>query len=498
MINARIRSFSFSGIEARPVWVEVQISTGLPSFQIVGLPNKTVGEARERVRASFASVGLSLPPKRIVVNLVPADLLKEGSHFDLPIALALLVAMGIIPPEQITEFAALGELSLNSSLHPVAGVLSAAIEAASMTLGLICPHAQGEEALCGGNIPVLAATNLLELVNHFNGAQVLPQPVFSSPETEAHSEKLPDLSDVRGMETGRRALEIAAAGGHSLLFSGPPGAGKSMLAACLPSLLPDLTAQESLEVSRIYSAAGLLQGGRPLRRPPVRDPHHSASQAALTGGGMKAAPGEISLAHHGVLFLDELPEFSRTVLEALRQPLETGRISIARATAHVTYPARFQLVAAMNPCRCGYMGDAEKECRKAPRCAEDYMARLSGPLLDRIDLFVAFNPFIPLDYMARPAGESSAAVAQRVLAARKRQQVRQDDVKNAEAKPENMNMSADAEATAQKIAARFHFSARGYTRMIRIARTIADLACAENIGPPHIAEAAIYRSRSGS
>ena len=498
MINARIRSFSFSGIEARPVWVEVQISTGLPSFQIVGLPNKTVGEARERVRASFASVGLSLPPKRIVVNLVPADLLKEGSHFDLPIALALLVAMGIIPPEQITEFAALGELSLNSSLHPVAGVLSAAIEAASMALGLICPHAQGEEALCGGNIPVLAATNLLELVNHFNGAQVLPQPVFSSPETEAHSEKLPDLSDVRGMETGRRALEIAAAGGHSLLFSGPPGAGKSMLAACLPSLLPDLTAQESLEVSRIYSAAGLLQGGRPLRRPPVRDPHHSASQAALTGGGMKAAPGEISLAHHGVLFLDELPEFSRTVLEALRQPLETGRISIARATAHVTYPARFQLVAAMNPCRCGYMGDAEKECRKAPRCAEDYMARLSGPLLDRIDLFVAFNPFTPLDYMARPAGESSAAVAQRVLAARKRQQVRQDDVKNAEAKPENMNMSADAEATAQKIAARFHFSARGYTRMIRIARTIADLACAENIGPPHIAEAAIYRSRSGS
>ena len=498
MINARIRSFSFSGIEARPVWVEVQISTGLPSFQIVGLPNKTVGEARERVRASFASVGLSLPPKRIVVNLVPADLLKEGSHFDLPIALALLVAMGIIPPEQITEFAALGELSLNSSLHPVAGVLSAAIEAASMTLGLICPHAQGEEALCGGNIPVLAATNLLELVNHFNGAQVLPQPVFSSPETEAHSEKFPDLSDVRGMETGRRALEIAAAGGHSLLFSGPPGAGKSMLAACLPSLLPDLTAQESLEVSRIYSAAGLLQGGRPLRRPPVRDPHHSASQAALTGGGMKAAPGEISLAHHGVLFLDELPEFSRTVLEALRQPLETGRISIARATAHVTYPARFQLVAAMNPCRCGYMGDAEKECRKAPRCAEDYMARLSGPLLDRIDLFVAFNPFTPLDYMARPAGESSAAVAQRVLAARKRQQVRQDDVKNAEAKPENMSMSADAEATAQKIAARFHFSARGYTRMIRIARTIADLACAENIGPPHIAEAAIYRSRSGS
>ena len=303
MINARIRSFSFSGIEARPVWVEVQISTGLTSFQIVGLPNKAVGEARERVRASFASVGLSLPPKRIVVNLVPADLLKEGSHFDLPIALALLVAMGIIPPEQITEFAALGELSLNSSLHPVAGVLSAAIEAASMTLGLICPHAQGEEALCGGNIPVLAATNLLELVNHFNGAQVLPQPVFSSPETEVHSEKLPDLSDVRGMETGRRALEIAAAGGHSLLFSGPPGAGKSMLAACLPSLLPDLTAQESLEVSRIYSAAGLLQGGRPLRRPPVRDPHHSASQAALTGGGMKAAPGEISLAIHSALLL---------------------------------------------------------------------------------------------------------------------------------------------------------------------------------------------------
>lgn len=496
MINARIRSFAFSGIEARPVWVEVQISSGLPAFLIVGLPDKAVGEARERVRASFTSMGLALPAKRIVVNLVPADIPKEGSHFDLPIALALLTAMGVIPFEEVARFSAVGELSLDGSLNPVAGVLSAAIEAASLNLGIICPAAQGEEALCGGDNAVLTPVNLPALINHFNGVQILHPPTFTAAPAPLAGQR-PDLADVKGMETGRRALEIAAAGGHSLLLSGPPGAGKSMLAARLPGLLPDLTPQESLEVSRIYSAAGLLTGGKPLRRPPYREPHHSASQPALIGGGAKAKPGEISLADHGVLFLDELPEFSKTALEALRQPLETGRVSIARALAHVTYPARFQLIAAMNPCRCGYLGDASKECRKAPRCGEDYMARLSGPLLDRIDICVAMQPFTPLHYMAETTGEASAPVAARVLAARQRQYKRQDGQKNCEAGLEILEMSSAAQDMAQKVAARFRFSARGYTRMMRVARTIADLACEEAVLVNHVAEAATYRLPSG-
>lgn len=348
MINSRIRSFAFAGIEARPVWVEVQISSGLPAFLIVGLPDKAVAEARERVRASLTSMGMALPAKRIVINLVPADIPKEGSHFDLPIALALLCAMEVLPYEEVARFAALGELSLDGRLNPVAGVLSASIEASALSLGLICPAMQAQEALCGGDIAILGAPTLLALINHFTGLQTLTPPVFSEMEPVPADQPLPDLSEIKGMETGRRALEIAAAGGHSILLSGPPGAGKSMLAARLPSLLPDLTQRESLDVSRIYSAAGLLKDGRPVRRPPFRDPHHSATLPALVGGGNKARPGEISLADHGVLFLDELPEFSRSALEALRQPLETGRVSIARAALHVTYPARFQLIAAMN------------------------------------------------------------------------------------------------------------------------------------------------------
>jgi magnesium chelatase family protein len=421
MSIARIRSFAFAGIEAVPVEVQVQISSGLPAFLVVGLPDKAVGEARERVRAALTAMGLSLPPKRVLINLAPADLLKEGSHFDLPIAIAVLAAMDVLPREELAEFAALGELSLDGTMNAVAGVLPAAIGASARSLGLICPQGQGGEAAWAGQIQVLAAPDLLSLVNHFRGTQVLAQP---APGGVADGQGGPDMADVRGMESAKRALEIAAAGGHNLLMVGPPGSGKSMLAARLAGLLPDLRPFEALEVSMIHSVAGMLDGGRLVMRPPFREPHHSASQAALTGGGQRAKPGEVSLAHRGVLFLDELPEFPRPALEALRQPLESGRTTVARASAHITYPARFQLVAAMNPCRCGHLGDAARECGRAPRCGEDYQNRISGPLLDRVDLTVAVQPVQPTELSRAPEGETSAIVAARVAQARAAQRDR--------------------------------------------------------------------------
>jgi len=415
MSLATVHSFAFSGIDAVPVEVQVQIASGLPAFLVVGLADKAVGEARDRVRAALTAMGLALPPKRILINLAPADLLKEGSHFDLPMALAVLAGMDVLPREELAQYAALGELSLDGSLTPVAGVLPAAIAAGAAELGLICPDAQGGEAAWAGSVDVLAAPSLLALINHFRGTQVLTPP---APSGIAEAPRPPDLADVKGMQSARRALEIAAAGGHNLLLIGPPGAGKSMLAARLAGLLPDLTPAEALEVSMVHSVAGMLDQGRLVKRPPFREPHHSASQAAMAGGGGRAKPGEVSLAHRGVLFLDELPEFPRAVLEVLRQPLETGQTTVSRAYAHVTYPARFQLVAAMNPCRCGYLGDASRECGRAPRCGEDYLSRLSGPLFDRIDLTVQVQPVPAAELSRAPPGEPTEAVAARVAVAR--------------------------------------------------------------------------------
>ena len=493
---ARIRSFAFSGIEAVPVEVQVQIASGLPAFLVVGLPDKAVAEARERVRAALTAMGLSLPPRRVLINLAPADLLKEGSHFDLPIALAVLAAMEVLPTEDLADYAALGELSLDGTLNAVAGVLPAAIAAGGMGLGLICPAAQGGEAAWSGGTDVLAAGELLALINHFRGTQVLTPP---EPGGVAETDAGPDLADVRGMETARRALEIAAAGGHNLLLVGPPGAGKSMLAARLPGLLPDLAPREALEVSMIHSVAGMLDGGKLLRRPPFREPHHSASQAALTGGGNRARPGEVSLAHRGVLFLDELPEFPRVALEALRQPLESGRTTVARAMAHVTYPARFQLIAAMNPCRCGHLGDASRECGRAPRCGEEYQNRISGPLLDRIDLALQVQPVAPAELSHAPNGEPSAAVAARVAAARAAQRTRGGDsgpFTNAEADAGGFAIQPEARTLAEQAAEKLRLSPRGFTRTLRVARSIADLAGTEIIRRPHVAEALAYRLRT--
>ncbi|MEM0986678.1 MAG: YifB family Mg chelatase-like AAA ATPase [Pseudomonadota bacterium] len=500
MVN-RITTFAFEGIEAKPVDVQVHIMGGQPTMQIVGLPSEAVAESRDRVQCALSAMGLALPPKRVVVNLAPADLPKEGSHYDAAIALALLVAVGVLPSDALDGHAAMGELALDGALAETVGVLPAAMAAQALGLRLICPAACGSEAAWAGE-GAISAPSLIALVNHFTGNSILPSPTT---EDLAAPEFGPDLRDVKGQEGAKRVLEIAAAGGHNAIFCGPPGSGKTMLAERLPGLLPALSPRELLEVSQIQSVAGLLERGRLSRRRPFRAPHHSASMAAMVGGGVKAKPGEVSLAHHGVLFLDELPEFPSQVLDSLRQPLEGGEVMVARANRHVKYPARFQLVGAMNPCKCGG-GAGDHACRRMPACAIDYQARLSGPFIDRIDLFHETPAVTATDLTLPPAAEGTPQVAARVAAARDIQTDRYSREAGEGRRPVNADArvvelervaqpDAKGSALLDQAIQRFGLTARGYHRVLKVARTIADLEGHDAISRIHVAEALSYRRR---
>lgn len=499
---SRVTTVAFQGIEAVPVDVQVHVGPGMVAFTIVGLPDKAVAESRERVRAPLSASGLALPAKRVTVNLAPADLPKEGSHYDLPIALGVMAAIGAIPAEFLDGYVVLGELALDGSLAAVAGVLPAAITANTLEKGLICPKdSGGEAAWADREMDILAPRSLIQLANHFKGTQVLSRPAAK---LRGDPADIPDLKDVKGQESAKRALEIAAAGGHNLLMTGPPGSGKSMLASRLPSILPPLSPRELLEVSMIASLAGELADGKLSDRRPFRAPHHSASMAALVGGGIRAKPGEVSLAHNGVLFLDELPEFNPQVLDSLRQPLETGEAIIARANHRVTYPARIQMVAAMNPCRCGYAGEPGHHCRRGERCVTEYQARLSGPFLDRIDVRIEVPAVTAADLIGPADSEPSNAVAGRVAEARARQEKRFFDLgvsarTNAQApasvveemaQPDDKGLSFLREA-----AETLQLSARGYHRVLKLARTLADLDGLDTVGRIHLAEALSYRGR---
>ena len=501
-MTARAYTVAFEGVEARRVEVQCAVSNGVPSFTVVGLPDKAVTEAKERVRAALTAMAIALPAKRITVNLSPADLPKEGSHFDLPIALALLAAAGALPPEEVEGIVALGELSLDGSLVPVIGALPAAMAAAEDGRTLICPAACAPEAAWVGAATVVGPASLAEAIAHLSDrAPIEP----AAPGEMRAARGVACLRDVRGQERAKRALEIAAAGRHHLLMVGPPGSGKSMLAARLPGILPPMSARETLETSMIHSVAGLIEEGRIGRDRPFMAPHHTASTAAIVGGGRGAGPGQMSLAHNGVLFLDEIPEFPRQVLETLRQPLETGEVVVARANAHVRYPCRFLLVAAANPCRCGHLSEPARACARAPGCGADYMGRVSGPLMDRFDLRVEVPPVSHTDLDLPASGETSEAVAARVAAARAVQSERlasQDAMRSnadlaGDALEEHARPDEEGRALLAAWAERKGLTARGYHRVLRVARTIADLGGGERVGRVHVAEALAYRLMSG-
>ncbi|MDR2933767.1 MAG: YifB family Mg chelatase-like AAA ATPase [Rickettsiales bacterium] len=505
MITAKISTCAFNGIDVIPITVEVQVMSGLPKFAIVGLADKAVVEARERIASAFRAMGTAIPAKRIVVNLAPADLEKIGTHYDLPIALGIMCSLDYIQQENLDKFLVLGELGLDGNIASVSGVLPAGMYAVNNGLGIICPATCGAEALWSGNDNILAAHSLLQLVNHFNGNQIIPAPALMSSDSDAidaakKQKYAVDFCEVKGQEFAKRALEIAAAGGHNVLFVGPPGVGKSMLAERFHTILPPLVPQEIIEVSTIHSIAGMLARKSIQVERPFRAPHHTASTIALSGGGSRAYPGEVSLAHKGVLFLDELPEFNSQALEVLRQPLETGKITIARANSHITYPADFQLIAAMNPCKCGHFGDAELACSSAPLCAIKYQGKISGPIYDRIDMFVDLKPTPPWQLKDIADGEKSRTILERVLTAKEFANQRTPGVINKNLSGQMFDrvmerIATDALAMLVKSAEKMHISARGYNKVLKVARTIADLDTSVNIELRHISEALSYRKR---